>query len=43
VSVYAQVLDLGTDCGRGTLAPNKIVGGTIAKKGFLMSVLKLKF
>ncbi len=33
-SISAQILDLGTDCGLGTvLIENKIYGGSIAKKG----------
>ena len=32
-SAYAGVLNLNTDCGRGTTSVSKIVGGTQARKG----------
>ena len=33
VSTYAQVVDLGTNCGLGTSSVNKITSGTNALKG----------
>lgn len=32
-SVYGQIVDMGTDCGRGTTDVNKITGGENAKRG----------
>ena len=44
VSAYAQIVDLGTNCGLGTNSVSKIVGGTIANKGifFLNKLLIAK-
>ena len=36
MSAYAQIVDLGTNCGLGTNSVSKIVGGTIANKGIFL-------
>ncbi len=40
---HGQVLDLQTDCGRGTASLNRIMGGTVAEKGRIISKFFLKF
>ena len=39
---HGQVLNLQTDCGRGTASLNRIMGGTVAEKGRIFSKFFLK-